>query len=972
MAVMLCEFEDCVNQGERDFFRYCDTNLGDEIVVYHNRYVNGQEFDFCLLIPNLGILIVEVKGWNKKTYQGVKNGQILILTEDEGLKRTDPYHQARQYTFSLSTSLRNSIHLHLPIVPVVCFTRWDDEFITSNHIAQYVGGHNRSILSLNDIQTRDRFYTKINQAFEKINREDNPFHEEHIIKVRDYFDPGYAKEVFEKQRALESSVVSNNNEHHSESNVNSIDSNHKANEIIKNSALLSTNVSTKVIPPYSIVAIASDEDEDLINHLISYYARGTKIYAILSSEKLQILVADKLTKLLQSVSVIPDGDHLLLSGDEIVIQPKEGIRIFGWSSFVVSKDNPISKAKLFVRDGEASKEDLAILKLIDNYGMINLQQYLVEHEDIYKNILVRAGAGTGKTSVMIDRITFLLYRHQICAAELQDRILMMTFTEAAAENMSQRLKQRFQDMYLLTGRNEYLSMIAQVNQMQISTIHSYALNLIRRFCVFSGFSSEVSVESGQYHRRNHLEETLEKIVQSKISQNPQYLQKLGLPLFEIREKILSFIGALENKSIDLTKLDPSSLGICVEKPLLHDLFMEVISNAESDYSEELKKTGKIFLGRLMPELLETVKRGEQANRLQEGLASKDRYMFVDEFQDSDDFQITAFLKIVDAMHYHLFCVGDQKQCIYRFRGAEEQAFDKLNIQQNKDEWKEHSLIHNYRSDEELLKAFEPYFTRWGKQNYLPYNPEIDLLDDPIHSNGGEVPLEQFMHRITVQSTEDRIPALVEEIQSRIKIIQEDPNNHRDKDRIIAVLVRENWQTRDIQDYLRKQKDDCGFILETESGGDLFQSDPALDMLTLCQALQQDDPPVLCHFIQSAFIRVPLQKGEICMLSQKQTQSNQLSPLIDYLHEVIDTRLKSMARVGDCRSLSEIRTKLRFYPVLQVLHQVYMQLRPWDYRLDGQMYRLNVDELFERFARNVTGGTSLDQLTEYLVVNTANN
>ena len=46
-------------------------------------------------------------------------------------------------------------------------------------------------------------------------------------------------------------------------------------------------------------------------------------------------------------------------------------------------------------------------------------------------------------------------------------------------------------------------------------------------------------------------------------------------------------------------------------------------------------------------------------------------MFIDEFQDTDDVQIEALLQICDLLDYKMFVVGDIKQCIYRFRGAEE-------------------------------------------------------------------------------------------------------------------------------------------------------------------------------------------------------------------------------------------------------------------------------------------------------------
>ena len=78
-------------------------------------------------------------------------------------------------------------------------------------------------------------------------------------------------------------------------------------------------------------------------------------------------------------------------------------------------------------------------------------------------------------------------------------------------------------------------------------------------------------------------------------------------------------------------------------------------------------------------------------------------MFVDEFQDTDDVQIDAISQIAKLLQYKLFVVGDVKQCIYRFRGAKENAFKQLGADNNP-EWQTYSLYKNYRTDAQLLDS----------------------------------------------------------------------------------------------------------------------------------------------------------------------------------------------------------------------------------------------------------------------------
>ncbi len=91
-----------------------------------------------------------------------------------------------------------------------------------------------------------------------------------------------------------------------------------------------------------------------------------------------------------------------------------------------------------------------------------------------------------------------------------------------------------------------------------------------------------------------------------------------------------------------------------------------------------------------------------------------QFMFVDEFQDTDDVQIEALTTIAKLLQYKLFVVGDVKQCISRFRGAKENAFDQLNYNGDSS-WETFALYKNYRTDGELLNLFHNSFEYMGNQ-----------------------------------------------------------------------------------------------------------------------------------------------------------------------------------------------------------------------------------------------------------------
>ena len=60
MAKLIYKENEIKYEGEKTFSKALDSYLDDTYIVYHNREVNGLEFDFCILVPNKGIIIVEV------------------------------------------------------------------------------------------------------------------------------------------------------------------------------------------------------------------------------------------------------------------------------------------------------------------------------------------------------------------------------------------------------------------------------------------------------------------------------------------------------------------------------------------------------------------------------------------------------------------------------------------------------------------------------------------------------------------------------------------------------------------------------------------------------------------------------------------------------------------------------------------------------------------------------------------------
>ena len=403
---------------------------------------------------------------------------------------------------------------------------------------------------------------------------------------------------------------------------------------------------------------------------------------------------------------------------------------------------------------------------------------------------------------------------------------------------------------------------------------------------------------------------------------------------------------------------------------LHELLASVIPAVEREYFEELIEDNKIHLNSMMSVLNRFINNPESESRIRELKKDKhaQQFMFVDEFQDTDDSQIESLLRISQVLDYKLFLVGDIKQCIYRFRGAKEKAFDQLGIEENPDKWLEFSLQRNYRTDKHLLDIFDRSFTKWGKlgDELLAYDEDKDRLIGTRDYNGKYLTnVNRFYRRLPTTSEEMRIPILVEEIKRIQKRIQYEESHGMKlsaKEKSIAILVRENWQA----DMIRTDCARLGISVHTNTGGDLYMSQPAIDMLTLVNALVHfDEADYLYNLVTSNFFNLDVPKSNLYEIRMKirtggwrakTDEKEQVNYLINFMNLML-------ANTVDKNNKWEyIVASLRTQPILQAIRKVYNTLEPWKHFSNDpwkqHYYQLNVDLLFEQ----IINACNVDRLT----------
>ena len=107
-------------KGESLVFECIEKNLPDDIICYYNREVNGRQFDFCLLIERMGLLVIEVKGWNAKNILQVKSPDEIYTNLYDGPVGS-PKKQAFSYKFQLVNVFNNRYNINPLVMDTVCY-----------------------------------------------------------------------------------------------------------------------------------------------------------------------------------------------------------------------------------------------------------------------------------------------------------------------------------------------------------------------------------------------------------------------------------------------------------------------------------------------------------------------------------------------------------------------------------------------------------------------------------------------------------------------------------------------------------------------------------------------------------------------------------------------------------------------------------------------------------------------------------
>lgn len=904
MATMIDKKPDY--KGEGKVWEAFSAKLPSEVIVYNGREVNGREFDFCILIKDVGLIVIEVKGWIADDVFDVAGVDEIII---QGYTKPEksPKKQARAYRFGLLNMIKDKYNVSPLIFDLVCYP-----FISK---AQYyekrldiVSEENLTIFK-EDLEDAMKLGAKLLNAYNQCKATPHTEMDDTLVaKIRQHFEPHFQ---------------------------------------VKKSFEISNQV------PYSVLfAFLGKMKKKQRHDIVEGYLKGTKSVIFVESEDAADSILYILADELNEMGVVTDKNNLKYKRQENEFEIKNNsFRMFNFELYVVPELGELIQEPLIIYEGACSDKERAYVYALSDNSSFNVQQYFIEHASIEKNILVRAGAGTGKTYSMVSRIAYLCNKFEYPIVNLVDEIAMVTFTNDAADNMKNRLKQLFINYFVLTSNPKYLRYIEDTDFMRISTIHKFAREVIKEAAMQMGLGNNFAITSGDFAKELIYEKYLNAFIAKKEAENPNFINEIKLPLYQFRRMLIEFSNQLYNKSIDIKTIKEDALGQSPAlMPFFNEIIVEVIIASEEEYEEKIQDSNKIDLRETMILLNEVVNQKDK-----DKIHLNYKYVLIDEFQDTDDAQIDSFLRIQSLIGptCKLFVVGDLKQSIYRFRGATISAFKQLKATPEK--WEEHTINTNYRTDSRLLEIMDNIFQGMGDNSWLPYTYNADHLVSTINAGAKD---DELFECVSYHGKDDEqmeiLLSLLHREKAKIMTLELERRLSKEE-KTISILVRENWQVEAIIKGCREL--DESIDIETKVGGDLYQLESTIDFGKLLLVLTNPDNPVyLTNFIESNYVDVELDYQGLQNCDKEKQKSILVSVLDSFFRE----------RMG--KNWNELVAFVQANPVLVVLKTIVEALQPWNQFSEDEEKRRFYKSNYELLIEKIIKAYSVDYLTLTVIAN----
>lgn len=520
-------------------------------------------------------------------------------------------------------------------------------------------------------------------------------------------------------------------------------------------------------------------------------------------------------------------------------------------------------------------------------------------------LLVIAGAGTGKTTVIARRIAHIIEKKLAKPAE----ILALTFTDKAAQEMEERV-----DVLVPYGWVD----------TWISTFHAFGDRVLRQHCLEIGLPPDFRVMTKP--------EQFLFVQQNLFRFNLEYFRPLSNPTKHI-QALLALVSRAKDEDVDhnqYLKFAQKIKGDRAEQEKQLEL-----SQFFADYERFKAQAGLVDFGDLV---VLTLKLFRDRPKILGQYQEKFKYILVDEYQDTNYAQ-NEIVKLLSSKHKNICVVGDDDQSIYKFRGAA--ISNILQFKRNFPKARQIVLTQNYRSSQAILDTAYRLI-KHNDPDRLEVKNKINKKLRSVKQEYGQVPQELFGQ--TLSDETDLVAEEILKLTSQKTKTRKDQTNFKD----IVILVRANSQAPAFMRSLNMRQIPHKFL----GSSGLYDLEEIRNLISFLRAVSHfDDSLNLYNLAISDYYGLSIEDCIRCMdwASRKTKTLHWVFENIGKTDvEISDISQKIIRKlIADLKKYAEISRKQKVGRVLYEFLKDYGVFDRKDFSSEDQSKIQNIAKFFEK-------------------------
>lgn len=571
--------------------------------------------------------------------------------------------------------------------------------------------------------------------------------------------------------------------------------------------------------------------------------------------------------------------------------------------------------------------------------------------DISKSVMISSPAGSGKTEKLARRYISLLK-----GGTDVERILAITFTDKAAAEM----KERILNILKAEDHDLFEKIKEKVPRMRISTIHSFCLKLLKRFAIDLGIDPSLEVLDGFTQGILWSEAVYESLLEESRTGKGAFSEILKREGIKGWNKLYSIFEEIHKKRPDIElglRNDIIIYGEPERFPHLEDI-ISLYSSCLERYRKKKLKRHLLDYNDLELMAYEAITKNPEWQNILFSFDEHTDHILIDEFQDTSSLQWRIIDKLTEEWRSGLgakidqgikptiFLVGDDKQSIYSFRGANVDIFKqarKILSEWLNDEYHFIEIEENYRSLPTIVNFVNSLFERImtpdlmdkpGAVKYSPFKPEREGSGEVrlcVIESTGNIRVDRKREALYIANRIIEIVNKLEVYDGKMK------RNARHAD--MAILLRSRTHLSIFEDALRQYE--IPFVVVKGIG---FYQSPEVSILRdiLFFLIDQKDDYSFFNILRSPFFSIGYKTILDIAAKSPSTEAGFLFPLLQ----------ESSREENIRRALSHITNWLAMskdLPYAVLLEKILNETEGWKYFSEPQRYR-NV----KKFLRIIEG------------------